>query len=155
MTTTISSYSHRSRSGVTLIEAMIVIAIVAILVGMVAPAVSRQVTHSRVNDAAHVLAGHLEQAVTLAGRQRRPVRVSVDGAQKAMVIADRASGTIISRHAYGPQSEFKLETLSSSPATVDILPQGVATSAATFVVRIGSYARQVTITRAGLVRLQP
>ena len=71
------------------------------------------------------------------------------------MLADRVSGTVISRQAYGPQSEFKLETLGSSPATVDILPQGVATSSATFVVGTGGYARQVTLTRAGLVRLQP
>jgi hypothetical protein len=81
--------------------------------------------------------------------------VTVDPAQRSVLIADRAAGTVITRRSYGPDSEFKVETLSSSPASVDLLPQGVATSAATLTVGIGSYSRQVTLTRAGLVRVQP
>ena len=155
MTTPISSYSHRSRLGVTLIEAMIAIAVLAILVGMVAPAVSRQITHSRVNDAAQAIASDLESALSLAGRQRRPVRVTVDPAQRALLTVDRASGQMITRRAYGSTSEYKIESLSASPASIDILPHGVATSATTVTVRTGSYARQVTVTRGGVVRVQP
>lgn len=154
MTTKLASSFHRSRSGVTLIEALIAIAILAILVGMVAPAVSRQITRARVNDAAQAIASDLESALSLAGRQRRPVRVTVDAAQRALLTADRASGQMITRRAYGPASDYKIETLSISPASIDILPHGVATSAATITVSTGAYSRQVTMTRAGVVRLQ-
>ena len=155
MTTPIRSYFHRSRLGVTLIEALIAIAILGILVGMVAPAISRQITHSRVNEAAQAIASDLESALSLAGRQRRPVRITVDPAQRAVLTADRASGQLITRRAYGPTSEYKIETLSAAPASIDILPHGVATSAATVTVGVGTYSRQVTVTRAGLVRVQP
>src|SRR5687768_2905285 len=147
--------SHRSRAGVTLVEALIAIVILGILVGALTPVVSRQISHSRVNNAVHILAADLESALSLAGRQRSPVRVTVDPAQRSVLIADRAAGTVITRRSYGPDSEFKVETLSSSPASVDMLPQGMATSAATLTVGIGSYSRQVTLTRAGLVRVQP
>jgi prepilin-type N-terminal cleavage/methylation domain-containing protein len=152
---TVASPSHRPRPGVTLIEALIAIAILGILVGALAPVVSRRISHSRVNSAAQVLVSDLENAMSLAGRQRRPLRVTVDPAQRSVRIADRASGQTIARRAYGPVSEYKVETLSSSPASIDILPQGMATSAAAVTVGIGGYSRRVTLTRAGLVRLEP
>ena len=151
----LASSSHRSRAGVTLVEALIAIAILGILIGALSPVVSRQISHSRVNNAAQTVAADLESALTLAGRQRRPVRLTVDPAQRSLVIADRSSGQVIVQHGYGAQSEYKLETLSSAPAVVDILPQGRATSAATVTVQIGGYSRQVTMTRAGVVRVQP
>ena len=146
---------NRSRAGFTLVETLIAIVILGILVGALAPVVSRQISHSRVNNAAQLLAADLENALSLAGRQRSPVRVTVDPAQRTVLIADRATGTVITRRSYGPTSEFKVETLTASPASVDLLPQGRATSAATLTVSIGSYARQVTLSRAGLVRSQP
>ena len=155
MTNTFVSCSHRFRSGVTLIEAMIAIAILAILVGMVAPVVSRQTTHSRVNAAAQAIVSDLENAVSVAGRQRRPIRVTVDPAQHSIVTTDRASGQTITRHAYGAATDYKVEVLSLSPASLDILPHGATTSAATVTVGTGAYSRRVTVTRAGLVRLQP
>lgn len=155
MTTANASPSYRSRVGFTLIETLIVLAVMAIMAGALAPVVARHITHSRVNGAAQVVVGDLEMALSVAARQRRPVRVTVDAAQLSVLIADRASGQTIARHAYGPATEYKLETLSSSPASIDILPHGVATSAATLTVGIGGYSRRVTLTRAGLVRLQP
>lgn len=151
----LASCSHRSRAGFTLVEALIAIAILGILIGALTPVVSRQITHGRVNNAAQTVAADLESALSLAGRQRRPVRLTVDPAQRSIVIADRSSGQVIVQHGYGPQSEYKLEALSSAPAVVDILPQGRATSAATVTVRTGAYSRQVTMTRAGVVRVQP
>ena len=155
MTTPNGSYSYRSRFGVTLIEALIAIAILGILVGMVAPAISRQITHSRVNEAAQAIVSDLETALSVAGRQRRPVRVTVDPARRALVTVDRANGQTIMRHGYGADSDYKVEVLTLSPASFDILPQGIATSAATVTVGTGPYSRQVTVTRAGVVRLQP
>lgn len=151
----LASPSHRSRAGVTLVEALIAIVILGILVGALAPVVSRQISHSRVNNAVQTLASDLENALSLAGRQRAPVRVTVDPALRSVLIADRSTGAVITQRTYGPASEFKLETLNASPASVDLLPQGRATSAATVTVGIGSYSRQLTMTRAGLVRVQP
>ena len=151
----LASSSHRSRAGVTLVEALIAIAILGILIGALSPVVSRQITHSRVNNAAHTVAADLENALSLAGRQRRPVRVTVDPGQRSVVIADRASGQVIVQHRYGALSEYKLETLSGAPAVVDILPQGMATAATTVTIGIGNYARLVTLTRGGVVRVQP
>jgi prepilin-type N-terminal cleavage/methylation domain-containing protein len=151
-----ASLFNRSRAAAfTLVETLIAIVILGILVGALAPVVSRQVSHSRVNNAAHLLVADLESALSLAGRQRSPVRLTVDAAQRTVFITDRATGNVITRRSYGPDSEFKVDALTAAPASTDLLPQGMATSATTVTVAIGSYSRRVSLTRAGLVRLQP
>lgn len=129
--------------------------ILAIMVGMAAPNVSRDITHSRVNGAAQIVAADLEQALSLAARQRRPVRVTIDDAQKEIVLTDRVTGNAISRRQLGDLSEFKLYSVQGAPATVDLLPHGVATTGLVVSLTAGDYSRRVTMTRGGYVRVRP
>lgn len=142
-------------AGFTLIEMLLTVSMLAILIGMAAPNVSGQISQSRANRAAQVVAGELEKALSLAGRQRRPVRVVFDDSQKEMQLIDRVSGTLISRRALGGVSEFKLTGVVASPSTIDILPQGVATSGTIVILWASDYSRRVTMTRAGQVRVIP
>jgi Tfp pilus assembly protein FimT len=126
-----------------------------IMVGMVAPNVSKDISHSRVNSAARVIAADLEQALSMAGRQRRPVRVVIDGSAKEIRLIDRVSGNLISRRALGDLSEYKLYSVAGAPSTVDLLPHGVATASTIVTISAGGYSRTVTMTRGGHVRLSP
>ena len=134
---------------------LITVALLAIIVGMAARRVSREISHSRVNRAAQVVAGDLQQALSLAGRQRRPVRVVFDGARREIQLVDRVSGTLISRRALGQVSEYKLYSVSGSPSSVELLPQGVATASTIVTLSAAGYSRQVTLTRGGHVRVSP
>jgi prepilin-type N-terminal cleavage/methylation domain-containing protein len=146
---------NSSRPGFSLIEMLVTVSMLAIMVGMAAPSVSTQITHARVNGAAQVVAGELENALSVAGRQRRPVRVVVDGTSREVRITDRASGQIISRRALGAIAEYKLASVSSSPSTVDILPHGIASASTVVTLTAGSYSRRVRMTRGGHVRVIP
>jgi prepilin-type N-terminal cleavage/methylation domain-containing protein len=143
------------RDGFSLIEMLITVGMLGIMVGMVAPSVSREISHSRVNGAAQVVAADLEQALSLAGRQRRPVRVVIDGAAKEIQLIDRVNGQLISRRALGDISEYKLYSVAGSPSTVDLLPQGVATAPTIVTLSAAGYSRRVTMTRGGYVRVTP
>jgi Tfp pilus assembly protein FimT len=134
---------------------LITVGMLAVMVGMVAPRVSKEISHSRVNGAAQVVAADLEQALSLAGRQRRPVRVMIDGAAKEIQLIDRVSGQLISRRALGDVSEYKLYSVAGSPSTVDLLPQGVATGPTIVTLSAAGYSRRVTMTRGGYVRVTP
>jgi prepilin-type N-terminal cleavage/methylation domain-containing protein len=143
------------RAGFTLVEMLITVSMLAIIVGMAAPNVSGQISHSRVNGAAQVVAGDLEQALSLAGRQRRPVRLVIDGPAKEIQLIDRVSGQLISRRVLGDLSEYKLYSVAGSPSTVDLLPHGVATASTVVTLSAGGYSRTVTMTRGGHVRVSP
>ena len=147
--------SGRDRRGFSLVEMMVTVSMLAIMVGMSAPHVSKDISHGRVNSAARVVAGDLENALSLAGRQRRPVRVVVDGSAKEIRLVDRVTGTMISRRALGAASDFKLYSVSGAPATVELLPHGVATATTIVTLSAGGYSRRVTMTRGGHVRVTP
>jgi prepilin-type N-terminal cleavage/methylation domain-containing protein len=149
------AFSGRARPGFTLVEMMVTVSLLAIMVGMTAPHVSKDISHSRVNSAARVVAGDLQNALSLAGRQRRPVRVVVDDAAKEIRLMDRVNGTLISRRALGDVSDFKLYSVSGAPATVDVLPHGVATATTIVTLSAGGYSQRVTMTRGGYVRVSP
>jgi Tfp pilus assembly protein FimT len=134
---------------------LVTVSMLAIMVGMAAPNVSKDISHSRVNGAAQVVAGDLERALSLAGRQRRPVRVVVDGSAKEIQLIDRVSGQLMSRRHLGDVSEYKLYSVSGSPSTVDLLPHGVATATTIVTLSAAGYSRSVTMTRGGHVRVGP
>jgi prepilin-type N-terminal cleavage/methylation domain-containing protein len=149
------NHPRGGRPGFSLVEMLITVGMLAIVVGMAAPRVSKDISHARVNGAAQVVAADLEQALSLAGRQRRPVRVVIDGAAKEIQLLDRVSGQLISRRALGDVSEYKLYSVSGAPATVDLLPQGVVTASTIVTLSAAGYSRTVTMTRGGHVRVSP
>jgi type IV fimbrial biogenesis protein FimT len=155
MNTTPARSRSALRAGFSLIEMMVTVSMLAIMVGMAAPNVSRDISHARVNSAARVVAGDLENALSLAGRQRRPVRVVIDGSLKEIRLVDRVSGTMISRRALGTVSDFKLYSVAGAPSTVDVLPHGVATATTVVTLSAAGYSRRVTMTRGGHVRVSP
>jgi type II secretion system protein H len=155
MITRLAHPTRALRAGFSLIEMMVTVSMLGIMAGMVAPKVSKDISHSRVNSAARVVAVDLEQALSLAGRQRRPVRLVIDGSAKQIQLVDRVSGQLISRRAFGATTEYKLYSISGSPSTVDLLPQGVATASTIVTLSAGGYSRTVTMSRGGHVRVSP
>ena len=155
MITRLAHPTRARRAGFSLIEMMVTVSMLGIMAGMVAPKVSKDISHSRVNRAVRVVATDLEQALSMAGRQRRPVRVVIDGSAKEVRLMDRTSGQLISRRAFGDISEYKLYSVAGSPSTVDLLPQGVATASTIVTLSAGGYSRTVTRTRGGHVRVSP
>ncbi|HJU66763.1 MAG TPA: GspH/FimT family pseudopilin [Gemmatimonadaceae bacterium] len=155
MITPLAHPTRAVRAGFSLIEMMVTVSMLGIMVGMVAPNVSKDISHSRVNSAARVVAADLEQALSMAGRQRRPVRVVFDGAAKEIRLIDRTNGQLISRRALGDLSEYKLYSVEGSPSTVDLLPHGVATASTIVTLSAGGYSRTVSMTRGGHVRVSP
>ena len=151
------SFSHKySRPGFSIFELLIVLAIMGILAAMVGPAMSRIVRHNRANRAATVIAADLQNAFAVAARQREPVRIQADAATKSYQFLDRKSGAILRiRSFYGDTSEYRLTSLVFTPATIDVFPAGVSSGPLVVNLANGDYARQITASSAGFVRLVP
>lgn len=143
----------RNARGMTMMEVFVVLVIMGILMLGTVPRIGQAFRSSRVDRAAGLVALTLERSFTLASRQRRPVTVTCDCANQALEIRDEASGTLYQRRAFGPDTEFQLDSLIMSEASVTVSPSGVATLPLTVTIAAGPANRQITMSSAGLVRV--
>ena len=140
--------------GFTLIEMVIAITVVGILIAMsiwqIVPAVER----AKIRRATSVIAADLQYAQMVAARQHRPVVVIVTPAVQGYMIRDRNGTTIFRSRLLGPNTEYGVQELSSTPANaVEVFPSGVTPQTSTLTVKADTYERKVRITRAGHVRI--
>lgn len=145
-----------ARRGFTAIELIIIVTIMGVLASIAGPALSRVVRHSRTNRAAFAITADLQNAFAVAARQREPVSIVADSATRSYQFIDRKSGVVLRiRTFYGDTSEYHLQRLVFNPSTVDVFPTGVSSAALTVDLSNGNYARRITASTAGFVRLSP
>ncbi len=135
-------------------ELMLVITVIGILAAVCMPRISQIITREGANQAAGVVANDLEYSVSLAARQRKPVRVACDCTNGLYTVSDRSTGNVIFRRRIGGDNGgLNLTTLSFSLTPVDIFPSGLTTGALTVTVTATNSSRQVTMSTAGFVRV--
>jgi prepilin-type N-terminal cleavage/methylation domain-containing protein len=141
-------------TGFSIIELLIVITVFSTLSLLSWPRVSQVIAHSRVNQAAKVVAHDLTVAGSAAARQRRPVRVALDAGGRSFTVSDRVSGNALWQRSLGRDTEYGVDSVSFSANPVDLLPGGFTSSALTVGVWGRGYSRAVTMSRAGWVRVR-
>lgn len=140
------------RPGFTILELVIVMSIMAVMASVSLPRISETMRRNRVNRAALVVAGDLQTAFSIAGRQRAPVRLTLNTSTLTYTIANRALGTVLRSRAFGATTEFRLTSVTFQPGQVDIFPSGISSAPLTVTVASGDYSRSVTASSAGFVR---
>lgn len=141
------------RHGMTLVESLTVVVMVGLLTLAGLPPVRKAIESNRARRAATIVALDLEQAFTLASRQRRPVRLSCDCSNARYTITDQSAGTVYVQRSFAGDSDFRLGALTFSTASVTIYPRGVASEPLTVTVAAGASTHQITVTTAGVVRI--
>ena len=142
--------------GFTMVEMAIVITMTGILTAMIGQRVAPLLSRSGAGHAAAVIALDLEHAVSLAGRQRMPVRVIGDSTTQSYTLTDRASGTVLFRRVLGGvNGGYGVTRLAFSTTPLDVFPSGLTSGALTVTVSAGtvSRSRQVTMSTGGFVRV--
>jgi len=140
------------QSGFTLLEALLVIVIFGVAMLIAFPTISRITTHSRLNQAAVVVAHDLSLAVSAAARQRKPIRIARGADRQSITVSDRVSGTLLSTRWLGPTDAYQLDSVSLTVSPVDLFPNGSTSSPVTVILWAKGSWRQVTMSRAGWVR---
>lgn len=140
--------------GFTLMELLLVIVCLGILTALAAPKVGRAVARAKVNQAAGVVAGDLEQAISLAARQRRPMVLATAGAG-TYTVRDRATSpndTLRLRRVLSVGPDAGVSTMLWSAPSVQIFPTGTLSAPLTVVLSGAGHTRRVTVSAAGHVR---
>lgn len=145
------------RSGFTLLELMLVI----IMIGLVSLVSFRRVgamtTQWRVNRAAQAYGEELQSAFAIVGRDRRPVRITIDRTNMELLITNRDASVIYRRRNFGFASAYKLDSadisIESTKRSLEVYPPGLAAdSMQVEITRQGKY-RRIRMLRGGLVQI--
>lgn len=145
---------RRHDRGYTIIELLIVMAVMAIITGIayvrVAPALGR----ARVRGAANVLAGDLQYAQLLAARFGEPMVLTVNTSTLEYQIGDRDADTVFRTRRFGAGGDYALSQFTAVPATLELFPTSIVGQSATYTISIDGFARQITMSVAGQIRVQ-
>jgi prepilin-type N-terminal cleavage/methylation domain-containing protein len=102
---------NRRAAGVTLIEMLIVVAIIGFIAGIAFPSVASGVETLRLNQATNRVAGFLNDALARAGRYERAVEISISPRARTLSLASP-----------GAKGETRVE-LPESVTVVRVLPE--------------------------------
>ena len=149
-----TSRPARLRSGFSMLEMLIVMIVMAVLVKIGVQKIERVIRHERVNRAAQVLVQDLQNGFAMAGR-RAPVRLTFTTSTKTYVFTDRATGTVLQTRVMSTGADYSLTSMSTTATSVDILPNGIGSTAFTVTLTNGDYSRTVSASTAGFVRMSP
>ncbi len=142
-------------AGYTLIETVIAMVVLGILISIAWLRMGPAVSQTRVRSAATVVATDLQYAQMLAVRQRQPVVVIVDASMRSYIIRMRDTALTFRDRFFGQGTDYLLDSLSATPTSVVLYPNGVTAATTTFTIAQGAYTRHVRLTRAGQVRIVP
>jgi len=148
---------RRTASGFTLIELIIGIMCAGILVAIATSKFMSITSRYRTNEAAMIVAADLRQAVSLAARRQMPVTISLE-TPNTYVFRDRAispADTVRLRRNLQFSRDLGVRGVSFSPGSVTVYPIGIVDQALTVTLGDDRYARQVTLSAAGQVRVAP
>jgi prepilin-type N-terminal cleavage/methylation domain-containing protein len=149
----------RGRSGFSMIELALTLVVIAIMAAMISPRFIRIMQSTKVARSSAVVAGDLEQAFTLAGRYRKPMRITCDCANATYTIADRSDGTVrLTRRLQDDDlgtMTLTWEWPNGANQRVDVFPNGVATDLLRLRITSGTSTRAITMSSAGIVRIIP
>lgn len=132
---------------------MIVIVILGTLFSMSIPRMNNTVRQRRVIASAFALNADIPVAFSLAARQRKPVVLAYDATSGQVRVTDRATGTVYLRRALRSTSDYMLDSVTMTPASVQLFPNGVSSQPFTIRLVNGSHARLLSVARTGYTRV--
>jgi prepilin-type N-terminal cleavage/methylation domain-containing protein len=143
------------RRGFSLIELLIVISMIGLISMMAFGRTSAMMTQWRVTRAAQAYGEELQSAFAIVGRDRKPIRITLDRTNMELRLTDRAGTVIYRRRSLGPGSAYKLDSADITPTTrtLEVFPPGLAADSLSVVISRQGKFRRIRMLRGGLVQI--
>jgi len=138
-----------------MLEVMVALVIVGVTSSITVGKIHLLMIQTRIQRAATSVQNDLEAAFALAGRNRRPIRISWNSSTQQMAVTDRA-GTTAFRHTNLDMGSYGLrpKDVSFSRSPVEVYPDGLANDTLTITIRRSGNIKLIRMSRAGLVLIQ-
>ena len=142
-----------------MIEMIVVFVVFGLVVMISIRSVGDTLRRDRVAKATDILRADIEQAFSIAARQRLPVMMVLNRTNKTFSIIDRASTTkVYRRRSFAKTADFGVDTMYANRDTIFIMPNGLATDTLNLTLRIatrggGTYTKSLRSSLAGMVRV--
>jgi prepilin-type N-terminal cleavage/methylation domain-containing protein len=145
------------RRGFTMLELLLVITMIGLISMMTFGRLGSMMTQWRVNKAAQAYGEELQAAFAIVGRDRKPVRITIDRTNMELRITARDTTLKYRRRNFGVTSAYKLDSVNIGidPARrmIEVYPPGLAAeSLQVEISRDGKY-RRIRMLRGGLVQI--
>lgn len=149
-----SSLKH-DRRGFSMIELLIVISMISLVAMMAFGRTSSMITQWRVSRAAQAYGEELQAAFAIVGRDRKPVRITMDRTKMELRITNRDASVTYRKRNIGPTSEYKLDSVNVTPTTrtLEVFPPGLAADSLSIVISRNGKFRRIRMLRGGLVQI--
>jgi type II secretion system protein H len=142
-----------TRFGFTLIEMILAMLMLGIIAGIAIPRVREAARGANSARATRTIALDLEQAVSLAVRQRAPVDIVHGAGSLQFTIQNAEDGTVYVERDFSDGSSAHVSELALTPTTIRIFPTGRTSASLAVTVGSGDEERTITMSQAGQVRI--
>ncbi|MGE5101645.1 MAG: Tfp pilus assembly protein FimT/FimU [Deltaproteobacteria bacterium] len=143
------------RRGFSLLELITVLVLIGVLASISIGKMRDVMTQQRLYRASNIVQTNVEMAWSLAARNRRPIRISWDAANRQMRVTDRGATTTFRRASLG-QDPYGLPagSVTFSRDTLEVYPDGLANDTLLITLSVSSagQTKRVWVSRAGLVQ---
>ena len=144
-----------------MIEILVVIIVFALIMKVSIRSIGDTIRRDRLAKATDILGADVEQAFSIAARQRMPVLMILDRTNRTFSIIDRVTTTkIYRRRSFAKTADYGLDSLflTANRDTIIIMPNGLATDTLNLTLRMftrggASYTKSVRASKAGMVRV--
>ena len=143
------------RRGFSLLELLVVISMIGVISMMSMGRTSSMMTQWRVSRAAQAYGEELQSAFAIVGRDRRPVRITLDKTAMELRLTNRAGTVIYRRRNIGKTSAYKLDAadVTASKLTIEVFPPGLAADTLSVTISRNGKLRRIRMLRGGLVQI--